>query len=132
MKNSPSLEQELQEVITKHTERESAAKVDDALHGFPFQVLFAADEKDNVRVTVRWPDDAPKAQSVRTIASMLHHVSMGHWKPQMVASVKRHGVNDQQTDVANEVLHEWGNATQTAVSDAVCVSPRNVFARKQQ
>jgi hypothetical protein len=128
MKNLKLLGQELQEVITKHTEQES----DDALDGFPFQVLFAADEKDNVRVTVRWPEEVPKAQSVRIISSILHHVSTGNWKPQMIASVKRQGLNDQQTDVASEILHEWGSATQVIVSDTVCVSPRNVFARKPQ
>jgi len=104
-----------------------AAKEDDALRGYPFQVLFATDEKDNVKVTVRWPDDAPSAKCVRTISSMLQHISSGHWKPPMIASVKQHGMNTQQTDVAEQIILQWGNTTQNTVSDILCVPPRRVF-----
>jgi len=109
-----------------------AASEDPALAGHPFQVIFATDDKDNVRVTVRWPDDAPPAQAVRTIASMLHHIAAGHWKPPMIASVKKQGTECKQADVAGEILREWGQATQVQVADRICVPPRQVFARQGQ
>ena len=100
------------------------------LEGYPFQVLFAADAKDNVKITVRWPNDVPNVQSVRTVALMLHHISSGHWMPPMVASVRKHGVDSKQIDVSTEILREWSQATQIQVSDQVCVGPRQVFGRK--
>jgi len=109
-----------------------AANEDAATDGFPFQVLFAADDKDNVRVTVRWPKGAPPAQSVRTVASMLHHISAGHWKPPMISSVKKQGEDSGQKDIAGEILREWGQATQVQVADNLCVGPRQVFMRNPQ
>ena len=132
MKNSNSPDQELQEAITKHIEQVLEAKEDNALEGYPFQVLFAADAKDDVKVTVRWPKDASPAQSVRTVATMLHHISVGHWKPPMIAAVKKQGIDSGQPEVAGEVIREWGQATQVQVSDNICVSPRQVFARNNQ
>jgi len=117
----------LQEVITKHTEQASAAKEDDAIQNYPFQVIFAADAKDNVKVTVRWPQDAVPFQTVRTIATMLHHISAGHWKPPMIESVKKYGTDAQQIDVSMEILREWGQARQAILSEATCVVPRSVF-----
>ena len=127
MHNSKSPDNELQEAITKHIEQVSAAKEDKALKDSPFQVLFATDAQNNVKVTVRWPYDAPYAQSVHIIASMLHHISAGHWKPPMIASVNKEGINCGQLEVAQEILHEWGRVTQIQTSDVVCVPPRQVF-----
>jgi len=127
MMNSKSLANELQEVITKHTEQESAANKDVALEGFPFQVIFAVDYKNNVKVTVRWPPDAPPAQAVRTIASILHHSSSGHWKSPMIEATKKFGVENQQVEVSGQVLQQWAGANHKEVGSRLCVSPRQVF-----
>jgi len=127
MKKSPSLEEELQEVITKHTEQQCS---DSALEGFPFQVIIAADENENVKMTVRWPDDAPPAVSTRIISSILHHVTSGHWKPPMINAVRTHGMESQSPDVAGQILLQWGSQTQEVVKDEICVSPRHVFLRQ--
>jgi len=132
MKNSKSLGQELQEVITKHTGQEPTVKEDPALKGYPFQVIFGADAKDNVKVTVRWPEDAPPAQSVRTVATMLHHISAGHWKPPMISAVKKQGADQKQAEIAGQILQEWGGATHTTVADHTCVPPRAVFRQRGQ
>lgn len=95
-------------------------------------MLFATDKDDNVRVTVRWPNDALPAKSVHTIASMLNHISSGHWKPPMIVSVKKQGVENQQTDIAGQILLEWGNITRIMVEDTTCISPRQVFARHHE
>jgi len=129
MKNSNSPDHELQEAITRHIEQVSAAKEDAALEGYPFQVLFAANADDDVKITVRWPTDASPAQSVYTVATMLHHISAGHWRPPMVSAVKKQGIDSGQPEISGEVIREWGQATQIQMSDNICVSPRQVFAR---
>lgn len=134
MKNSKSPEQELQEAITKLIAQVSEANEDEALKDFPFQLLLAADTKDNVKVTVRWPDDALPAQAVHTISSMLHHVASGHWKPPMIKAVEKHGMENDQVETASQILQtlyqHWGQ--QPDMDNAVCVPPRRVFARGEQ
>jgi len=132
MKNSKSLAQELQEVITRHTEQELAAKADKALDGYPYQVIFAVDHKDNVKVTVRWPEDAPPAQTVRAIAHTLHHVSAGHWKAPMISATKHFGIEHNQGEVAGQILQQWAQAATKESSGRPCVSPRQVFAVRGQ
>ncbi len=132
MKKSKSLERELDEVITKHIAQELEAEKDDALTGYPFQVLFATDHENNVKVTVRWPSDAPPANTVRTIALMLNHISTGNWKQAMASAVKKHGLETKQTEVTNEILCEWNDSMQVTISDNICVPPTLVFKGPNQ
>ena len=62
---------------------------------------------------------------------MLNHIAAGHWKPPMIASVKKQGA-EGKAEVAGEILREWGQATQVQIADKLCVSPRQVFARQGQ
>jgi len=135
MKNSKSPDQELQDAITKHIAQVSEANEDEALKDFPFQLLLAADTEDNVKVTVRWPDDALPAQIIHTISSMLHHTASGHWKQPMWQAVEKHGIeNDNQMNTVNKILEtlyqQWGSLED--MDNAVCVPPRRVFARNPE
>jgi hypothetical protein len=129
MKNSNSRDQELHEAITKHTEQVLADRADSALDGFAYQLIFAVNEQNNVKITVRWPRDGSPAESVRAISSMLHHSSEGDWKMPMIAAVKRHGDENEEMEVANQIIHEWGQASQESAGEALCVPPSKVFAR---
>ena len=108
------------------------ANEDLALKGYPFQVLFAADENDNVKITVRWSADAPPAKSVSIIASMLHHISAGHWKVPMVTAVKNNNADNQQVEVSDNILRQWTQAIQKVSPKATCVGPRQVFAKRRE
>jgi len=122
------LAQELQEVITKHIGQELADNTDE----FPYQINFTANAQDKVKIVVRWPDDAPPAHNSRIISSMLHHISDGHWKPPMVESVYRYGMEKDQSEVASQIIQEWGQASQTTLHEALCVSPRQVFSTQEK
>ena len=133
MKKSDSLAQELQEVITRHIEQALADnKTDDTFDGYPYQVIFAANDKDDVKVCVRWPVDGPPALSVRTLGAMLHHISEAHWKPPMISAVNKTGLEQKQPEIAGQILQQWGQATHETTGETLCVPPRQVFIRKPQ
>jgi hypothetical protein len=131
MTNSNSPDQELLAAITKHTEQALADKEDAALKGFPYQVLFAADDKDNVKITIRWPQDSPKPRSVKTISTMLQHIGSGNWAIPTASSLKKAGEECGQEDVARQILNQWGSTLQPVATEQSCVLPRNVFTRTQ-
>lgn len=120
----------MQEVITKHIEQEL---VDEALDGYPYQFICAINEKDEVKITVRWPEDTLPAKTIRTISSMLYRLSAGDWTHPIINSVQKQGVKNKQIDVSSAIIQEWSLETQAAMdnnnSDTMCVSPRQVFAQ---
>ncbi len=132
MKNSKSPDQELQEAITKHIEQvlvASQIRSDEALDNFPFQVLFAADEQENVKITVRWPEDQRPSKAVSILSAMLCNITDGSWKPPIFSAVQKQGQETQQVDTANGILQAWSNIVKEFAENTVCVSPRQVFAR---
>ena len=121
----------MKEVITKHTEQALAADDNASLANFPFQLIVAADEEDNVKIVVRWPEEARPSTKVRTLAHMLHHVSEGHWKEPMINAVKKNGADTKEPEISGQILQQWGQAHQEVIGSTVCMPPRRVFLTKQ-
>ncbi len=103
---------------------------------YPFQVLFLADKKDNVKILIQWPNDIPKPQVVKTMGHMLNHISCGNWSPPMIAATQKFGEESGQKEIASEILHTWSNQVtekkngsgMASSGGSVCVKPRHVFA----
>lgn len=104
------------------------------MRDFPYQVIFAADEQDNVKIIVRWPDTAAKKDESHPISRMLNNISSGNWKSPTVDAVHAYGSENNQQATAVRILQEWGRLAKTEpnypqFNDDLCMQPRNVFSR---
>lgn len=120
-------------VITKHLEQALADKEDVALRGRPFQVLFTADQDQNVLVTVRWPTDNNIKHNGVTMATMLHKIFGREWVTPTIAAIGNFGEANKQASTVQYIMQQWReqSSADTNGMQNVCVRPLEVFNRQK-